>query len=95
MAHRKIENLITKDFVNDIPLADESNLLSASATEMTGLEPTIAHNEEEAQNYEEVYPYLPPLGLVPDSDVTPDIAEGIHAEYRTYVSAQKHDNHTK
>ena len=35
------------------------NLIAASANDMTGLTPTIAHDNYEADSYEEVYPYLP------------------------------------
>ena len=54
-------------------------LYASSATDMTGLTPSIAHNEHEAQNYEELYPYLPPAT---------DPADGIRAEYRTEVTSQ-------
>lgn len=68
---------------------NDNYLYAASATEMTGLAPSVAHNEYEAESYEEVFPYLPPIPsssavAVPD---TP-IAEGIHAEYRTKVTKQ-------
>ena len=64
---------------NTASIAGDNYLYAASVTEMTGLSPTIAHNEHEAQNYEEVYPYLPPVSHA---------AEGIHAEYRTKVTPQ-------
>lgn len=70
-------------------IADDNYLYSASANDMTGLAPTVAHNEYEAQSYEEVFPYLPPLP--PNSVITvPDtpISEGIHAEYRKHVTPQ-------
>ena len=90
MAHKKIENIITKDFTNDDPLSDQSDLLSASANEMTGLTPTVAHDEDEAENYEKVFPYLPPLRPIPGGGVVVDIAEGIQWDYRTQVTSQKH-----
>lgn len=68
---------------------DDNYLYAASATDMTGLAPSVAHNEYEAQSYEDVFPYLPPIP--PNSAITvPDtpIAEGIHAEYRTKVTKQ-------
>lgn len=68
---------------------DDNYLYSASDNDMTGLAPTVAHNEYEAQSYEELFPYLPPIP--PNSAITvPDtpIAEGIHAEYRTKVTKQ-------
>lgn len=64
-------------------IAGDNYLYASSVTEMTGLTPTIAHNEHEAQNYEEVYPYLPPASHP---------ADGIRAEYRTEVTPQfKHE----
>ena len=60
MSHKNIENLITKDFLNDDPIADDDYLFAASANDMTGLTPTIAHNNYEAESYEELFPYLPP-----------------------------------
>lgn len=68
---------------------DDNDLFAASASDMTGLAPTVAHNEYEAQSYEEVFPYLPPIP--PNAAVTmPDtpIAEGIHSEYRKQVTSQ-------
>ena len=58
--YKKIENLITKDFLNDNPIGEEDNLLVASANEMTGLIPAGPQDKEEVKNYEKVYPYLPP-----------------------------------
>lgn len=63
---------------------DDNYLYSASATDMTGLAPTVAHNEYEAQSYEELYPYLPPSSVTN----TPS-SEGIHSEYRTQVTRQE------
>lgn len=68
---------------------NDNYLYAASATEMTGLAPTVAHNEYEAQSYEEVFPYLPPFSpnpMVTISD-TP-VSEGIHSEYRKHVTEQ-------
>ena len=62
-------------------IAYDNYLYASSVTEMTGLTPSIAHNEHEAQNYEEVYPYLPPASHP---------ADGIRAEYRTEVTPQSH-----
>ena len=75
MSYKKIENLITKDFLNDNPLANDTDLLAVSANEMTGLTPTIAQDEEEAESYEEVFPYLPPLRPIPGGGVVPDFTE--------------------
>jgi len=95
MSHRKIEDLITKDFLNDDPIADDNYLYAASANDMTGLAPTVAHNEYEAQSYEEVFPYLPPIQPDLNMGDTSSVAEGIHAEYRTHVTRQKHDDEIK
>ncbi len=73
-------------------IEDDNYLYAASATEMTGLAPTVAHNEYEAQSYEEVYPYLPPVPPIPPNSAIPvpdtPISEGIHAEYRKHVTSQ-------
>lgn len=87
MSYKKIEDLITKDFINDDPIADDNYLYAASANDMTGLVPTVAHDEYEAQSYEEVFPYLPPIQN-PTSENTPAVSDGIHAEYRTHVTKQ-------
>ena len=86
MSSKKMENSIT---------TDDNYLYAASANDMTGLAPTVAHNEEEAQSYEEVYPYLPPLRPIPGGGIVPDPAEGIHAEYRTEVTPQHSEDKTK
>ncbi|MBQ6843294.1 MAG: hypothetical protein IJO60_01515 [Agathobacter sp.] len=65
-------------------ITDDNYLYAASASDMTGLARTIAHNEYETQSYEELYPYLPP---VPENTVG-SAADGIHAEYRTEVTKQ-------
>lgn len=65
MSHKNIENLIAKDFLNDDPIAEGDYLFAASANDMTGLTPTIAHDNYEADSYEELFPYLPPVA--PDS----------------------------
>lgn len=93
MSYRKIEDLITKDFINDDPLADDNYLYAASANDMTGLAPTVAHNEYEAQSYEEVFPYLPPIQPNTQGDATASVADGIHAEYRTHVTRQNPRDH--
>ena len=86
MSYKKVENWIAKDFLNDDPIADDNYLSSASARDMTGLAPTVAHNEYEAQSYEEIFPYLPPIQ--PDTKGNASVADGIHAEYRTQVTRQ-------
>lgn len=94
MTYKKIEDLITKDFVNDDPIDGDNYMHSASANDMTGLAPTVAHNEYEAQSYEELYPYLPPTSPDSDGDV-PAASEGIHTEYRTHVTDQNPHDRTE
>lgn len=69
---------------------DDNYLYAASNRDMTGLTPSVAHDEYEAQSYEELFPYLPPLPPG-KARTTPEasVAEGIHAEYRTEVTDQK------
>lgn len=89
MPQKETSNMINKNYVTQDASLDDNYLYAASATDMTGLAPTVAHNEYEAESYEEVYPYLPPIP--PNSAITvPDtpIAEGIHAEYRKNVTTQ-------
>ena len=43
------------------PTMDEDYLYSASYQDTTGLTPTPAHDEFEAENYQELTHYLPPL----------------------------------
>lgn len=95
MLQRKTENLIVKDFLNNDPIADDNYLYSASSNDMTGLAPTVAHDEYEAQSYEELFPYLPPTPLTPEGVPASPASEGIHAEYRTKVSAQKQNDNVK
>ena len=95
MLERKTENLVVKDFLNDDPIADDNYLYAASANDMTGLAPTVAHNEYEAQSYEELFPYLPPAPLTPEGVPVAPVSDGIHAEYRTEVTRQKHDDTIK
>ena len=95
MLQRKTENLIVKDFLNDDPIADDNYLYAASANDMTGLAPTVAHNEYEAQSYEELFPYLPPVSPNTEGGAVPSATEGIHAEYRTHVTQQNRDGDIK
>lgn len=68
---------------------DDNYLYASSATDMTGLAPTVAHNEYEAQSYEELFPYLPPVHAnSKHTTPKPSAADGIHAEYRTEVTRQ-------
>ena len=73
---------------------DDNYLYAASANDMTGLAPTAAKDEYEAQSYEELYPYLPPFPPLPPNSVitTPDVpvSEGIQNQYRRHVTPQSH-----
>lgn len=91
MSQNETKNLVNKNFATEDAIQDDNYLYSASANDMTGLAPTVAHNEYEAQSYEEVFPYLPPVQPNPNGGAVPSAAEGIHAEYRTHVTKQKHD----
>lgn len=88
MPRKETENMVNKNFVTEDSNLDDNYLYAASANDMTGLAPTVAHNEYEAQSYEEVFPYLPPVQPNPDGGDVPSVAEGIHAEYRTKVTRQ-------
>ena len=39
---------------------EDDYLFASSCHETTGLTPTIAHNDYEAESYQEITPYLPP-----------------------------------
>ena len=43
------------------PTMDDDYLFASSATDCTGLIPSVAHDAYEAENYEEIYHYLPPV----------------------------------
>lgn len=43
------------------PTMDDDYLFASSATDCTGLIPSVAHDEYEMENYENLYPYLPPV----------------------------------
>ena len=88
MPQKETENMVNKNFATEDSNLDDNYLYAASATDMTGLAVTVAHNEYEAQSYEEVFPYLPPVQPNPDGGDVPSVAEGIHAEYRTHVTRQ-------
>ena len=60
MPHKETKNMVNKNFVTEDSTLDDNYLYAASANDMTGLAPTVAHNEYEAQSYEELFPYLPP-----------------------------------
>ena len=88
MSHKETQNPINKNFLTEDAYMDDNYLYAASACDMTGLAPTVAHNEYEAQSYEEIYPYLPPVQPTPGGGAVPPVADGIHAEYRTRVMPQ-------
>ena len=89
MSHKETENMVNKNFVTEDSNLDDNYLYAASANDMTGLTPTAAHNEYEAQSYEELFPYLPPVQPKTGGGEVPSAAEGIHAEYRTEVTRQQ------
>ena len=45
------------------PTMDDNYLSSASAYDCTGLIPSLPLDDTEVENYEELYPYLPPETL--------------------------------
>ena len=85
MPQKETQNPVNKNFLTEDAYMDDNYLYAASANDMTGLAPTVAHNEYEAQSYEELFPYLPPVQPNPDGGDVPSVADGIHAEYRTKV----------
>ena len=50
----------TNDFKNN-PTMDQDYLYAASNRDTTGLTPTVAHDEYEAESYQEINHYLPPV----------------------------------
>ncbi len=78
------------------PTMGDDYLFAASASDCTGLIPSVAHNEAEAENYDEIAHYLPP---VPANPITgfPEkamlAAEGIHAEVNTLDKYDAEGNH--
>lgn len=89
MPQKETSNMVNKNFVTEDSNLDDNYLYSASANDMTGLAPTVAHNEYEAQSYEELFPYLPPVQPNLNGEDVPSVADGIHAEYRTQVTKQQ------
>lgn len=80
------------------PTMDDNDLFAASACDCTGLAPTVAHNEYEAESYKEIAHYLPPIppilpstipgmsqeeALLTEGVAAISPAEGIHAEVNT------------
>lgn len=88
MPQKETQNPVNKNFLTEDAYMDDNYLYAASANDMTGLAPTVAHNDYEAQSYEELFPYLPPVQPNPDGGNVPSVADGIHAEYRTKVTKQ-------
>jgi hypothetical protein len=92
MPQKETQNPVNKNFLTEDAYMDDNYLYAASANDMTGLAPTVAHNDYEAQSYEELFPYLPPVQPNPDGGNVPSVADGIHAEYRTKVTRQLSPN---
>lgn len=68
-------------------ISDEDYLYSASYQDCTGLTPTPAHNEFEAESYQELFHYLPPLP--PNSSQNHGrTTDDIHLETRHKVTEQ-------
>ncbi len=90
-------------FYESNPTMNDDYLFAASSCDCTGLTPTVAHNEAEAENYNEIAHYLPPIpptGPIgapegpmnpPEGPITP--AEGIHAEVNTLDKYTSEGNH--
>ena len=80
------------------PDLDEDYLYSASYQDATGLTPTPAHDEFEAESYQELYHYLPPLhpqqGIPATDNPIPPYNHGrttddIHLETRHHEHDQR------
>ena len=54
----------------------EDYLFSASCTDCTGLIPSVTDDKEELENYEELYPYLPPVP-------PPSVSNNLHPSSET------------
>ena len=67
----------------------DNYLQSASANEMTGLTPTAARNEDEAQNYEEVFPYLPPVQHNPNGIGIANMVDLIPPNTLSHITKKK------
>ena len=86
----------TNEYMNN-PTMDEDYLYAASCRDSTGLTPTVAHNEYEAESYQELNHYLPPVIPTQGSKKLPQhntdkihlrASDGIHAEMRMKVKPQ-------
>lgn len=80
------------------PTMDEDYLYAASCQDCTGLTPTPAHDEFEAESYQELAHYLPPVSQMQSSSATaapiPPYNHGrttddIHLEMRRKVTDQR------
>ena len=81
----RISNTV-KPLNTDNPTIDDDYLFAASYNDVTGLIPTVAHNEYEAASYDQIAHYLPPIAPNPVNDLPGSSlsqAEGIHAEVNT------------
>ena len=58
LSNPKLDAKVTAQEEHDIVEDDDLLASTASASEMTGLAPTVTHDEYEAQSYEAIYPYL-------------------------------------
>ena len=58
------------------PTMGEDYLFSASCTDCTGLIPSVTDDKEELENYEELYPYLPPVP-------PPSVSNNLHPSSET------------
>ena len=58
------------------PTMGEDYLFSASCTDCTGLIPSVTDDEEKLENYEELYPYLPPVP-------PPSVSNNLHPSSET------------
>ena len=70
-------------------MIDKDDFSTASSNEMTGLAPSVAHNEYEAENYADLCAqpiHIPRSSKHPLSDKS--VCENIHAEYRKEVVPQ-------
>lgn len=85
------------------PTMEDDYLFATSYNDCTGLIPSVAHNEAEAANYNEIAHYLPPLpptgpigapeGPMNLAEGPMSPAEGIHAEVNTLDKYTSEGNH--
>ena len=87
----KISNTV-KPLNKENPTMGEDYLFAASYNDVTGLTPTVAHNEYEAASYDQLAHYLPPIAPNPITGFPGESisqAEGIHAEVNTLNEYQE------